>query len=131
MRTILSWICRCDNRVRAFCYNLDEVMGIIVEWFQRKLRLFQKKREERRKRKEKEKRIAEARLSRDSRNIYWGPDGNLRSGFILNIFLRIKFCSEISISSLGNSIRNRDEELLDVLAVDFHNDDDNQKLWLN
>ena len=47
----------------------------------------EKKREERRKRKEKEKRIAEARLSRDSRNIYWGTDGNLRSGFAVGLHL--------------------------------------------
>jgi hypothetical protein len=70
-----------------FSISINAVMGIIAEWFQRKWRLFQKKREERRKRKEKEKRIAEARLSRDSRNIYWGADGNLRSGFAVGLHL--------------------------------------------
>jgi hypothetical protein len=44
----------------------------------------------------------------DYRKIYWDRDGNLR---------------------YGSSVRNRDEELITVLAADSNDDSDPSKLW--
>lgn len=47
--------------------------------------------------------------TRDTRNIYWGPDGNLWT---------------------GRSIVNRDEELLDILENDTFDESDPTALWV-
>ena len=64
--------------------------------------------------------------TRDTRNIYWGPDGNLWTG---KAFQLIFEDIVIKLLYIGRSIINRDEDLLDIIENDTFDDSDPTSLW--
>ncbi len=89
----------------------------------------QRKYQARQNRIKKQKEKEEELKTRDHRNIYWGPDGNLWTGSI-SVYFFCAICNLLPVVCLGRSVINRDEHLLEILEQDTCDEADIRQLWM-
>ena len=61
--------------------------------------------------------------------IYWDQDGNLRYGKVFQVYAFDKEQFFECVVFTGQSNRNREQEIIDILQKDSGDDDDPLKLW--
>jgi hypothetical protein len=99
--------------VKTLRERFDDMNDAIAAWFKDRVlgcpTRYKRERIAAAERKRKEEEHQEELKTRDTRNIYWGTDGNIWT---------------------GRSIINRDEELLDLIEKDTYDESDKTSLWV-